>query len=226
MYHAVCLLPVQYGTIAMVNTSSCIHPQVPQLHSSFPQSPATLFHLSQDTFHSITHLSAHPPILKCDTQLAKMVLKLYRSTVSTSGTLHTILEKKITRIIDTDRDVTREHRTKEFKSVPQSCILQSLESVVFLYLSSTQVPRIKGLVVPHEARIFQATLDLDIISDCFSTVFSRWKYVGGDELSLAGLFCLPNGVALKVGKWKEVLIKYLNVDKWFRGLQKRDMGES
>jgi glutathione S-transferase len=33
---------------------------------------------------------------------------------------------------------------------------------------------------------------------------------------------LPNGAALKAGKWKEVFEKYENVDKWFKGLQERE----
>jgi len=96
----------------------------------------------QDNFNSINHLSAHPPILKRDTQLAKMVLKLYGPIMSTSGALFTILEKKTTRPIDIDRYAIRDYGTKEFKKI--SSILyfaESRVSVVFLYLSSTQVPQ-------------------------------------------------------------------------------------
>jgi glutathione S-transferase len=36
------------------------------------------------------------------------------------------------------------------------------------------------------------------------------------------LFHLPNGAALKAGKWKSVFEKYEHVDMWFKQLQRRE----
>jgi glutathione S-transferase len=41
-------------------------------------------------------------------------------------------------------------------------------------------------------------------------------------LTLADLFHLPNGAALKAGGWKALFDNYPNVDKWFKGLQERE----
>jgi glutathione S-transferase len=80
----------------------------------------------------------------------------------------------------------------------------------------------KGLGLPDEARVAQAEHDLDTVLSVYDKILARQKYLVGDELTLADLFHLPNGAALKAGKWKEVFEKYPNVDNWFKELQKRE----
>ncbi|KAJ5988137.1 Glutathione-S-transferase [Penicillium waksmanii] len=80
----------------------------------------------------------------------------------------------------------------------------------------------KGLGSPDEARVAQAERDLDTVLAVYDKTLAKQKYLAGDELTLADLFHLPNGAALKAGRWKEVFEKYPNVDKWFRELQKRE----
>lgn len=82
--------------------------------------------------------------------------------------------------------------------------------------------RKKGLGLPDEARIVQAEKDLDTVLAIYESILGKQKYLAGDELTLADLFHLPDGAALKAGKWKEVFEKYPNVDKWFRELQERE----
>jgi glutathione S-transferase len=80
----------------------------------------------------------------------------------------------------------------------------------------------KGLGVPDEARVAQAEKDLDTVLAIYDDILAKQKYLAGDELTLADLFHLPNGAALKAGKWKDVFEKYPNTDKWFKQLQERD----
>lgn len=80
----------------------------------------------------------------------------------------------------------------------------------------------KGLGVPDEARVAQAEKDLDAVLAVYDKILAEQRYLAGDELTLADLFHLPNGAALKAGKWKEAFEKYPMVDKWFKGLQERD----
>jgi len=55
----------------------------------------------------------------------------------------------------------------------------------------------------------------------YDRLLAKQKYLGGNELSLADLFHLPNGAALKQGKWAEVFVKHENVNRWFNELQER-----
>lgn len=80
----------------------------------------------------------------------------------------------------------------------------------------------KGLGPPDEARVAQAEADLDSVLAYYDKILAEHRYLAGDELTLADLFHLPNGAALKAGKWIELFEKYPNVDKWFKGLQERD----
>jgi glutathione S-transferase len=80
----------------------------------------------------------------------------------------------------------------------------------------------KGLGPPDQARVAQAEKDLDTVLAFYDKILAEQKYLAGDELTLADLFHLPNGAALKAGKWKEVFEKYPNADKWFNGLQGRE----
>ncbi|KAF4545924.1 Glutathione-S-transferase [Lasiodiplodia theobromae] len=80
----------------------------------------------------------------------------------------------------------------------------------------------KGLGVPDEARVAQAEKDLDTVLAVYDKILAKQKYLVGDELTLVDLFHLPNGAALKGGRWKEVFKKYPNVDKWLKGLQERE----
>jgi glutathione S-transferase len=81
--------------------------------------------------------------------------------------------------------------------------------------------RKKGLGPPDEARVAQTEKDLDAVLAVYDKILAKQKYLAGDELTLADLFHLPNGSALKAGRWKKVFEKYPNVDKWFRELQGR-----
>jgi glutathione S-transferase len=85
--------------------------------------------------------------------------------------------------------------------------------------TNVKVPRMKGLGLPDEARVAQAESDLDTVLAYYNKVLARQKYIAGDELTLADLFHLPNGAALKAGRWKEVFAKYPHTDKWFKELQ-------
>ncbi|KAF2143958.1 uncharacterized protein K452DRAFT_223694 [Aplosporella prunicola CBS 121167] len=84
------------------------------------------------------------------------------------------------------------------------------------------IKQAKGLGPPDEARVAQAEKDLDAVLAYYDKLLAKQKYLAGDELTLADLFHLPNGAALKAGKWREVFKKYPNVDKWFKGLQERE----
>lgn len=89
-------------------------------------------------------------------------------------------------------------------------------------LANQRLHRTKGLGLPDEARVAQAEKDLDTVLAVYDKILAKQKYLAGDELTLADLFHLPNGAALKAGKWKEVFDKYPNADKWFKGLQERE----
>ncbi|KAJ5387433.1 Glutathione-S-transferase [Penicillium cosmopolitanum] len=80
----------------------------------------------------------------------------------------------------------------------------------------------KGLGPPDEARVAQAEKDLNTVLAVYEKILAEQKYLAGDELTLADLFHLPNGAALKSGRWKGAFEKYPNVDKWFRQLQGRE----
>lgn len=56
----------------------------------------------------------------------------------------------------------------------------------------------------------------------YNDTLAKQKYLAGDELTLADLFHLPNGAALKAGRWNALFDKYPNVDKWFKSLQERE----
>jgi glutathione S-transferase len=80
----------------------------------------------------------------------------------------------------------------------------------------------KGLGLPDEERVAQAEKDLDTVLAVYDKILAKQKYLAGDELTLADLFHLPHGAALRAGKWKEVFDRYPNADKWFKGLQERE----
>lgn len=56
----------------------------------------------------------------------------------------------------------------------------------------------------------------------YDTILAKQKYLVSDEITLADLFHLPNGAALKAGKWKSTFRKYANVNRWFNELQGRE----
>lgn len=80
----------------------------------------------------------------------------------------------------------------------------------------------KGLGPPDLARVAQAEADLEKVLSIYDKTLAKQKYLLGDELTLVDLFHLPNGAALKLGKWNELFEKYPNVDKWFKALQARE----
>ena len=82
--------------------------------------------------------------------------------------------------------------------------------------------RMKGLGPPDEARVAQAEAGLDEVVGYYDKVLAKQKYLAGDELTLADLFHLPNGSAMKAFGYKGTFEKYPNVDNWFTGLQDRE----
>ena len=82
--------------------------------------------------------------------------------------------------------------------------------------------RKQGLGPPDETRIAQAEADLDIVLSVYENVLSRQKYLAGNTLTLVDLFHLPNGAALKSGKWERSFSKYPHVNRWFNDLQARE----
>ncbi|KAJ6137863.1 hypothetical protein N7471_004349 [Penicillium samsonianum] len=106
----------------------------------------------------------------------------------------------------------------------QAC---SIEQSYFAAASETigtelMIKPMKGLGIPDEVRVAQAEQDLDAVLAVYDKILAGQKYLAGNELTLADLFHLPNGAALKAGKWKELFEKYPNVDRWFKELQGRD----
>lgn len=77
----------------------------------------------------------------------------------------------------------------------------------------------KGLGQTDLARVAQAEHDLDTVLAFYDGILQKQRYIAGDQLTLADLFHLPNGAALKAMKWKEAFSKYPNTDRWFRELQ-------
>jgi glutathione S-transferase len=82
--------------------------------------------------------------------------------------------------------------------------------------------RVKGLGPPDQTRVAQAEADLDTVLAVYDNILATKEYLAGDELTLADLFHLPNGSALKAFGYRELFAKYPNVDKWFAGLQERE----
>ncbi|PQE24819.1 Glutathione S-transferase protein [Rutstroemia sp. NJR-2017a BVV2] len=109
-------------------------------------------------------------------------------------------------------------RFEQACSVEQSYFAAAAETIG----TELIIKPMKGLGVLDEARVAQAEFDLDTVLAFYDKILATQKYIAGDELTLADLFHLPNGAALKAGKWKEVFSKYPNVDKWFEELQERE----
>lgn len=80
----------------------------------------------------------------------------------------------------------------------------------------------KGLGEPDMERVAQAEKDFDTVLGVYEEILARQKYLAGDGITLADLFHLPNGAAMKAGKWNETFVKYPNVDRWFKELQGRE----
>ena len=56
----------------------------------------------------------------------------------------------------------------------------------------------------------------------YDKTLATQAYLAGDELTLADLFHLPKGSALKAFGYRSVFEKYPNVNNWFSGLQERE----
>jgi glutathione S-transferase len=80
----------------------------------------------------------------------------------------------------------------------------------------------KGLGAPDAARVAQAERDLEAVLAYYEGVLQGQRYLAGDDMSLVDLFHLPNGAALKAGRWKELFERYPAVDRWFEGLRRRE----
>lgn len=82
--------------------------------------------------------------------------------------------------------------------------------------------RMKGLGEPDMVRVAQAEADFHKVLSVYEEILAKQKYLAGDKFTLADLFHLPNGAAMKAGKWNKIFSKHPNVDKWFKGLQARE----
>ena len=71
-------------------------------------------------------------------------------------------------------------------------------------------------------RVAQAEKDFDHVLSVYDKILGSQKFLAGDKLTLVDLFHLPNGAAMKLGKWNETFLKYSNVDRWFKELQAMD----
>lgn len=80
----------------------------------------------------------------------------------------------------------------------------------------------KGLGEPDMARVAQAEQDFDTVLGVYEKILAGQKYLVGDDITLVDLFHLPNGAAMKAGKWNDIFVKYPNVDRWFKKLQARE----
>ncbi|OMP82713.1 Glutathione S-transferase PARB [Diplodia seriata] len=109
-------------------------------------------------------------------------------------------------------------RFEQACSVEQSYFAAAAETIG----TELVIRPMKGLGAPDEARVAQAEKDLDTVLAIYDEILAKQRYLAGDELTLADLFHLPNGAALKGGKWKEMFSKYPNADKWFTELQERN----
>jgi glutathione S-transferase len=79
-----------------------------------------------------------------------------------------------------------------------------------------------GLGPPDVSRVTQAEQDLDTVLSIYNDILAKQRYIAGNHLSLADLFHLPNGAALRAGKWREIFERYENVERWFQGLQESE----
>lgn len=84
------------------------------------------------------------------------------------------------------------------------------------------IDRMRGLGPPDEGRVAQAEADLELVFARYDQILAKQRYLTGDDLTLVDLFHLPNGAALKAGKWVELFTKYPNVGAWFGSLQERE----
>lgn len=71
-------------------------------------------------------------------------------------------------------------------------------------------------------RVSLAEKDFDHVLSVYDKILSKQKYLAGNELTLVDLFHLPNGAAMRAGKWRGLFEKHENVNKWFRELQGRE----
>ncbi|KAJ5959835.1 glutathione S-transferase [Penicillium vulpinum] len=149
--------------------------------------------------------------------------------MSTSRVLVTLLEKGeificLVRKYPFGKKLIPEGDDEAYGRFEQAC---SIEQSYFAAAAETigtelVIKPMKGLGLPDEIRVAQAEKDLDTVLAVDDKILASQKYLTGNELTLADLFHLPNGAALKADKWKEVFERYPNVDRWFKELQERD----
>lgn len=136
------------------------------------------------------------------------------------------------------KDVCEEYaKFEQACSVEQSYFAQAAETigtelVIKQYVCKSRtswnccakrgICRMKGLGPPDEGRVAQAEADLDFVLSYYDKILADQKYLAGNKLTLADLFHLPNGAALKAMKWAGLFEKYPHVNKWFEGLQQRE----
>lgn len=80
----------------------------------------------------------------------------------------------------------------------------------------------KGSGEPDLARVAQAERDFETVLGVYDEILAGQKCLVGDDITLVDLFHLPNGAAMKGGIWKDLFVKYPNVDRWFKELQCRE----
>ncbi|XP_014550034.1 hypothetical protein COCVIDRAFT_116750 [Bipolaris victoriae FI3] len=117
-----------------------------------------------------------------------------------------------------ESDAAAYGRFEQACSMEQSYFATAAETVgIELFIKP-----MKGLGEPDMVRVAQAEADFDKVLSVYEEILAKQKYLAGDKFTLADLFHLPNGAAMKAGKWNEIFSKHPNVDRWFKGLQARE----
>ncbi|KAF2195990.1 glutathione S-transferase [Delitschia confertaspora ATCC 74209] len=121
-------------------------------------------------------------------------------------------------LMPSGEDIEAYAKFEQACSVEQSYFAAAAETIGFeLFIK----PK-KSLGPPDLSRVAQAEKGLDTCLAIYDKILAQQKYIAGDELTLADLFHLPNGAALRAGKWRSIFERYGNVERWFKGLQERE----
>ena len=81
--------------------------------------------------------------------------------------------------------------------------------------------RYLGLEI-DEAVVASSLATLDTVLAIYDGILAKQKYLAGDKLTLVDLFHIPYGATAKMAGATDVFDKYLNVRRWFDGLEARN----
>lgn len=79
-----------------------------------------------------------------------------------------------------------------------------------------------GLGGPDPAVLARVEQELYNTLEIYNSILAKQKYIAGDEMTMADLFHLPTGAALRAGKWKAMFESFEHVERWFGELEKRN----